>query len=126
MLRRLTTKVHSGRGGPRRRPLCSLQHRQLLFLTQQRFHLWDAEQRGAFSGVVLSIQDELGRHKEVQYEDPQAADEPGQMFDDEGVFGAPQRRQDHDDAQPVRPVAHHGQSEQQVRGALCGLPLELE
>lgn len=65
-------------------------------------------------------------YKEVKYEDSQAANEPGQMFDDEGLFGALQRRQDHDDAQPIRPVAHHGQGKQQVGGALCRLSLELE
>lgn len=48
------------------------------------------------------------------------------MFDDEGLFGAPQCGQDHDDAQPICPIAHHGQGKQQVRRALCGLPLELE
>lgn len=48
------------------------------------------------------------------------------MFDDEGLFGALQCRQDHDDAQPIRPIAHHGQGKQQVGGALCRLSLELE
>ncbi len=48
------------------------------------------------------------------------------MFDDEGLFGALQCRQDHDDAQPIRGIAHHGQGKQQVGGALCRLALELE
>lgn len=65
-------------------------------------------------------------YKEVQYEDSKAANEPGQMFYDKGPFGSLQCRQDHDDAQSIRPIPHHGQSEQQVGGALCGLSLELE
>lgn len=65
-------------------------------------------------------------YKEVKYEDSQAANEPGQMFDDEGPFGAPQCRKHHDDAQPICPIAHHCQGKQKVRGALRGLSLELE
>lgn len=48
------------------------------------------------------------------------------MFDYEGLFGALQRRQDRDDAQPICAIAHHGQGKQQVGGALRRLPLELE
>lgn len=65
-------------------------------------------------------------YKTVEYEDSQAADEPGQMFDDEVLFGALQCRKDNYDAQPIRPITHHGQGEQQVGGALCRLSLELE
>lgn len=48
------------------------------------------------------------------------------MFDDEGPFGALQCRQDHDDAKAISPIAHHGQGEQQVRGPLRRLSLELQ
>lgn len=48
------------------------------------------------------------------------------MLDDEGLFGALQSGQHHDDAQAVRPVAHHSQDEEQVGGALRRLPLELQ
>lgn len=65
-------------------------------------------------------------YKEVKYEDSQAANEPGQVFDDEGPLGASQCRQDQNDAQSIRPIAHHGQSKQQERGALCRLSLELK
>ena len=65
-------------------------------------------------------------YKEIKYEDSQAANEPGQMFDDECLFGAPQWRQDHNDTQPIRPIAHHGEGKQQVRGPLRRLSLELE
>ena len=34
----------------------------------------------------------LKGYKEVQYEDSQAPNEPGQMFNDERLFGALQRR----------------------------------
>lgn len=48
------------------------------------------------------------------------------MFDDEVPFGALQGRQDHNNTQPICPIAHHGQGKQQVGGALCRLSLELE
>jgi len=37
-------------------------------------------------------------YKKVQYKDTQAAHQPGQMFDDEGLFWAPQGREDQYDA----------------------------
>lgn len=76
--------------------------------------------------VDLSLNLWFKGYKEVEYEDSEAANEPGQMFDDEGLFGAPQCRKDHYDAQPIGPIAHHGQGKQQVGGALCRLSLELE
>lgn len=74
---------------------------------------------------LLSLHVVVG-YKGVQYEDSPTADEPGQMFHDEGLFGALQSRKNHNDAQAVRPVAHHGQGEQRVGDALCRLPLELQ
>lgn len=75
---------------------------------------------------LLSLLHVVEGYKGVQYEDSPAADEPGQMFDDEGLFGALQSRKNHDDAQAIRPVAHHGQGEQCVGDALCRLSLELQ
>jgi len=68
----------------------------------------------------------LQGYKEVEDQDSEAADEPGQVFDDEGPSGAAQGGQDHDDAQPIGAVAHHGQGEQQVGRPLCRVPLVLQ
>lgn len=43
-------------------------------------------------GLVYSQVNRFQGYKEVQDEDPQAADEPSQMLDDEAVFRAPQCR----------------------------------
>ncbi|TNN72610.1 hypothetical protein EYF80_017217 [Liparis tanakae] len=42
------------------------------------------------------------------------------MFDDEGLLGALQGRQHHDDAKPICPIAHHGQGKQE---RIHGVPL---
>lgn len=67
-----------------------------------------------------------GGYETVQDENSHAADEPGQVFDDEGPFGALQGRKDHDDAQAIRAIAQHGQGEHCAGDALCRLPPELQ
>ena len=65
-------------------------------------------------------------YKEIEDQDSKAADEPGQVFEDESPPGALERRQHHDDTQPVGPIAHHGQGEQQVGRPFCWVPPELQ
>lgn len=65
-------------------------------------------------------------YEAVQHQNSHAADEPGQVFDDEGPFGVLEGRKHHDDAQAVCAIAQHGQGEHCVGDALCWLPLELQ